>query len=266
MNRIFNRMNTVPLMDEVQYSPQERMDQLKLLKLSDEVKFKMPQSDTSDLIEYFPLDTLGLHFADINGDDQPDLLYSGQAGYSGVLHTKVFYRKNDSLIFDSTIPGRVVSLEKVGENRMVFYLVSNPCCDSYTGQIIKYLHLGPTLIRQYTLSIVGEVKTRGMPAIDNEPVKSLPQLDLYADQFDFRSTTTYFGDRTNEIHAILRTGKMVKLLSLDRPVLVEILYTKTIDEQKWHLVLTESLDDIPNSLYEWSEGDKMRFIGWTKFE
>ncbi|MEQ9306895.1 MAG: hypothetical protein RJQ14_23470 [Marinoscillum sp.] len=265
MNRIFNRMVTVPRMDVIQYSKLEKIQRLNALMADTMIQFDMPGLEDSDSLEYFPLDTMGLHFVDLNGDDQHDLIYSGQSGNSGVQRTKIFYRNNDSLLFKKELPGRLVSMEQIGSEELSFFTVSNPCCDSYTAQIIKYSHRGSILNRDYTVSIVGEIKTNGMPSIDDRPAKSLPSLDLYADQFDFRSTSTYFGERTNEIHAVLRTGKMVRMLSLDYPVLVEILYTKTIDEQKWHLVLTESLNNVPPSLYEWSAGDHMRFIGWTKF-
>lgn len=257
MNRIFNRLPSRVHMDEVMFTMREKVNQLR--KFETTIPFPL-QGDTS----FYKLDTLGLHYVDLNADQHLDLIYSGPSDPNGGFSTKIIYANTPSRVF-TVLPGKVISIEKQ-PTKYIMHTLTNPCCDQYTAQVQQYTHSRDTLIRDYTLSIIGSLKSNAVPILNDFPVKSLPSLKLHADQFDFRSTTTDFGEQTDQMHAILRTGQFVEILSLERPVVVQILYTKTIDEQPWHLVMTEVIESAPPSLYESSSVQRMKFVGWTKFD
>ena len=86
---------------------------------------------------------------------------------------------------------------------------------------------------------------------------------MYGTPEDFRGTSPYFRDR-RDVSDSLRRGRMVELMQIDKTTEVQLIEKRTFKNQEWLLVITPPLSNVPRSLFERSQGNRKRFIGWVK--
>lgn len=124
----------------VSLTDQEKMERLKLLPSGDSIQFINPSYDPEyDDSRFYPLDTAGLRFVDLNGDEKPDLLYTGRSGNMDLRDTKVYYFQNQQYVFYRTLKGRLINLQKDETGTIEAFTYWQPCCDSYTSRIEKHV-------------------------------------------------------------------------------------------------------------------------------
>ena len=250
---------------------QAKMKLLKQLPPGDSVQFEdySYDPDYPDIPRYLSLDTAGLRFIDLNRDGRLDLLYTGLSGTLGKQDTKVYFLQENTLVYHGKLTGSVINIRQSADGQLEVYTYWRPCCDSYTSGIEKYVFSKSKKgVMAASISCIGPMA----PGMKNVSLKDfsrlkkgrLEKIDLVAFWDDFRDTYPYFGERNKEIKALIRDKQPVHLLVLDASVTVSIIAEETRDRERWYLVLTDPLDQIPKSLYEWSAGDNRQFIGWVQ--
>lgn len=269
-------------------SVEEKVDRLKTLPAGDSVQYESPwySADYPEDARYLPLDTAGLRFTDLNGDGKLDLLYSGSSGAMGKRDTKVYYLENGRYEYHRELPGTVIHMNKDKEDNLVVYTHWKPCCDSYTSRIEKYL-FSPSKKGEYgsSISVIGRlteyikikvteqendvaelypIPIRAMKDFSKLRKGKLGSVDLVAFWSDFRGTSPYFRERNQEIRSLLRNRQPIHLLTLEAQVDVRIIAEKIHNNERWFLVLTDAMNDVPKSLYEWSAGSQRQFVGWVQ--
>ena len=238
-----------------------------LYKLEDSVQFEYPLYDPEyeDDPFYFQLDTGNLIFLDLDFDGQLDLIYSGLSSISGVRGTKIFRNKGGSLVHEQTIAGFPLDIQ-YSKGDLKLFIVWAPCCDSYTSRIETYIPVKNNETAwqmEESISVVGYGRLKGIPDFSSFPQRKISSLELMFSKEDFRRTHPYFRKDNKAFKDSLRSNKLIPLLSMDTESMnVSILAERVHNDQKMWLILTPALDNVPKSHYEWSAGDRRRFIGW----
>ena len=198
----------------------------------------------------------------------------------GMQDTKVFFQQEGKLQLVKQLKGGVFHLTKNKTNTELSTLWQ-PCCGSYTSRLLTYrfsesesgeLQSAIFFIGRLTPILVDEIELKknkpksSTRLIDYRKLKKghVDTLRLFALHPDFRGISPYFKDQTKKIRGLLRAKRPVPLLTYPMPTPLYILSTKTYGDETWHLVLTDVLDNVPKSLYEWGDGDRRQFVGWIK--
>ena len=252
---------------EAALTDDEKLDLLALIAEGDSVQFELetydPLTAEEGDIRYFPFELSGLHYLDLDFDGDLDMLYDGQSGWQNLRDTKIYLQKNGRFEFLKTLRGGILDIQKKESS----WLVSThwrPCCDSYTSRIISHeFSKANQGIFQESISYIGLSRLKGLPDFSGLQPGSVNNADLMATIDDFRGTHPYFREQNKVMQESLRAGKPLSLLHLSGDVKINILEKKQVGEESWYLVITEAVSDVPKSIYEWSDGDNRRFIGWV---
>ncbi|QSE98065.1 hypothetical protein [Fulvivirga lutea] len=249
--------------DQTVLTDEEKWEKLHALPKGDSVQFIY--SEDEDETQYYPLNMYGLYYLDIDGDDDLDLIYSGQNGWNNRMGTKVYELDNDVLKIKKELNGGIFSLEKT-DNGVILKTVENPCCDSYTSKLYTYSISKSlqTTIEEVVVAI-GMIRWFDADKIET-PVKTYSNLTLLADRNDFRGVSPYFRDRTRELRDKMNKGEDIELASIPGSTKVQILAHKQKGDIHYELVLTEPFKAPENSLYEFLREETFRFIGWRIVE
>ena len=262
-------------------SPISKMRLYDSLWSSDSVQFPNPHFDSTyvDDSKYLPLDTFGIHFIDMDFDGDLDLVYSGISGPMNQQGTRIYLNQNTKLIHHKDIAGYLMTITHLPDSlKTTLRTCWQPCCDSYTSRIESFEfsnesrakftgsisiigRLMETIIIQDSIYIPSPI--RRPPDFSSSQKAVLTKVELIAFQADFRGTSPYFRDRNQEIRQKLRLGEPIPLLTIDQTVPALILTSEMKQGETYYLVLTDALNDVPKSLYEWSEGNNRQFIGWV---
>lgn len=246
-------------------SEKRKMELLTLLPKGDSVQFEFPDYDPHevDMNRYFGLDTTGLHYIDLDSDGDLDLLYSGTSGWLGMMDTKVYLNQDNQYKFIKVLNGRLLDIRERLSGYEV-YTLWVPCCGSYTSRIEKYLFLDDRIAEfRESISIIGRLLTKGIPDFSNLKPAYIKNVNLSAQQADFRGVHPHFRNKQNAKLDTIRAGKPISALFVKGRVDVNIIKTQTIKDKEWYLIITTPLLLNPKSLYEWSSGSNRRFIGWV---
>jgi len=251
-------------------SDTEKLELLKMLPEGNRVEFIYEEGDTPDETSYYELDLYGLKFLDLDFDGDLDLLYSSiRSGGMGQFSTKVYYNINNVLNYQTTLRNGLIDIQK-NKDSFEIYTQFHPCCDSYTTRINQYNFSGKDkAVFVESISLIGRSNTRykGMPDFSTPQKGHINNPSIYALPTDFIHTSPYFRERSKEIRATIRARKKVELIKVNGQVEVGILDSATFKEEDYLLIITEPLNGLakmPISLYEWSDGDSRRLIGWVK--
>mgnify|MGYP001799390039 CR=1 FL=1 len=256
----------------------QKMALLSKLLPGDSVQFRDESID--DEVVYYYLNMNGLRFLDLNGDQNLDLLYSGISGTMSKTDTKVFLNDGKRLVYTKMLPGGIFHIAKRQDTLLVSTLWQ-PCCDSYTSRIETYaFHADDEGEFQSSISFIGRyyrvfIDAGEVQSMKKEPSATLlslsglatgqaDSLQLHALPIDFRGVSAYFREKDREVKRLIRTRQPVPLLTLEETTHVTIISKKQFADENWFLVLTDIVNEVPKSLYEWSRGDRRRFIGWVK--
>ncbi len=251
-------------------SDEEKLEMLKMLPEGDRVEFIYEEGQTAEETEYLELNVYGLKYLDLDFDGDLDLLYTSLAnGGMRQLSTKVYYNKGGKLKYHSTLKNGIIDIHKEGHNYRV-YTQFHPCCDSYTTRINQYNFSGKDkAVFVESISLIGRSNTRykGMPDFSTPKIVHINNPSIYAFPADFIHTSPYFRGKSKEVRTTIRARKKVELIKITGQVEVGILDSVTFKEEDYLLIITEPLNGLakmPISLYEWSDGDNRRLIGWVK--
>lgn len=251
-----------------QASEKEKMKLLKMLPEGERIEFVMEYNENEGDTLYYPFSTMGLYFLDLDFDGDLDLLYSGQGGTMMRTSTKIYYNNENSLIYHSTLADGILDIIKE-ESAYILYTLFLPCCDSYTT-IIKNYRFSSNETAQYngSISLINKKHTilTRMPDFESKTGINLENPSIYTLPQDFHNGFAYFGKRDREIDDLLKKKMRVELLKLEGKVNFKILGETQFKDQKYYLVISETLSNLPQrpiSLYEWSYGDNRRLIGWV---
>jgi len=254
----------------VDLSDQVKQNLLKMLPEGERIEFEMDYDEETGEITYFELSFYGLKFLDLDFDGDLDLLYSSlRRGGMGQLSTKVYYNNNNVLEQQTTLRNGILDIKKNKDNYEV-YTLFHPCCDSYTTRIDCYKFSAvDTAVFVESISLIGRsyYPYKGMLDFSTKALVVLPNPSLYAFRTDIKHG--YFGKRNKEVRSILREEGMIELHKVEGTVKAGILRTAEFKGEKYHLVITEPLNNLPRmpiSLYEWSQGNGRRLVGWVKVD
>jgi hypothetical protein len=250
-------------------SEKEKMKLLKMLPKEERLEFIMDIVEDGGDTSYYEFSLGGLYFMDLDFDGDLDLLYSGQSGTMMQTSTKIYYNNNNRLIYHSTLEDGVLDIIKE-KNAFTIYTLFFPCCDSYTS-IIKSYHFSTQEKANYiaSISIVNQSRQAfsRMPEFNTGEFKTLISPSLISLSKDIKTGSGYFGKRDKEISNLLRKKIPFELIKIEGEVKVEILGEGVQNNEKYYLVITEILSDLAkntNSLFEWSNGDQQKLVGWVK--
>lgn len=245
----------------VNLTPNEKMELLAKLLPNDSVQFRDYEE------KFWPLDTLGLRFIDLDGDQDLDLLYSGRSGNMTLRDSKVYINDNKKLTFAQQLWGTVTNIQKKN-GQIIVHTGWIPCCGSYTARIGKFVFSTSQIAEvEYSILVIGRSGIMfNMPDFDQLEKGRVEQVKLAAFPSDLRGMSPYFRKKDKEIKPKLRLNDPIELLVIDKPTDVSIIDTKEFNKEQWYLVITTPLENIPTSLYEWTQRGKhpRRFVGWTK--
>ena len=250
------------------FSEEQKLNFLQATYLEeDSIQFEYPDYDPDypEDPRYFPLRWSDFYLMDLNDDDQLDLVYSGPSGWNGLMGTKIYLQKESRLELIDQIQGGLLDIVQQ-ERSTLLHTTWVPCCDSYTSRIETYEVNSDKVERVESISVIGRIRLQGYPHFDGLPDGQVLNPQLWAIPEDFRQTHPYFRERNRELRDSLKRRANIPLIELDGNLLVKILAQKEIRGIKMRLILTPPLDNIPKSIYEWSVGDKRRFIGWVVVE
>lgn len=253
----------------VKFSDQEKMELLKMLPKGERVEFVMDYDEEGGDTTYWEFSTFGLSFIDLDFDGDLDLLYSGQNGSMAQTGTKVYYNKNDVLVYNASLRDGIFDIKKNKDSYSIFTLFL-PCCGSYTARIeqLKFSAIDTAVFEQ-SISIIGRPVSlrKGMKDFKTKEMLTIENPSLYAFPINLRRMSAYFRKRDKEVNLEIRQQQLIELIKLSGPVEVGILGEGSFKNEAYYLVITAPLSDLPKmpeSLYEWSQGDGRRLVGWVK--
>ena len=253
-------------------SDEEKLEMLKMLPKGERIEFEMGYDEETEGTEYLELNLYGLKFLDLDFDGDLDHLYvSTRNGGGRQLSTKVYYNERNVLTYHSNLKNGIIDIYKEGTSYSVFTQF-HPCCDSYTTRIDQYkFSAKEKAVFVESISLIGRSYTRyvGLPDFSTSKKGRINNLSIYALPPDFKQTSPYFRERSKEVRATIRARKKVELIKIEEQVEVGILDSATFKEEDYFLIITDPLNGLPKmpvSLYEWSDGDGRRLIGWVKAE
>lgn len=253
------------------FSDQEKRELLKMLPKGERIEFVMDYNEEDDETTYWKLSTYGLYFIDLDFDGDLDLLYSGQNGSMAQTGTKVYYNKNDVLVYIASLRDGIFDIKKNKDSYSIFTLFL-PCCGSYTARIeqLKFSAIDTAVFEQ-SISIIGRPVSlrKGMKDFKTKDIIIIENPSLYAFPVNLKRMSAYFRKRDKEVNLEIKQQKLIELIKLSGPVEVGILGEGSFKNEAYYLVITAPLSDLPKmpeSLYEWSQGDGRRLVGWVKAE
>lgn len=247
---------------------QERLEHLKILPDGERIEFVMDYDEEEDTT-YWEFEPSGLYYLDLDFDGDLDLLYSATNGTMRQTATKVFYNRNNELEYHTSLRDGILDIKKDKDSYTVFTLF-RPCCDSYTTRIDQYKFSAKNMaVFEESISLIGRsyYPYKGMLDFSSKNIGLIENSSIYALRTDFRGG--YFRERNKEVKKKIKEYGIIELISLEGKIKVVILGQTTFKEENYFLVITETLSNLPRmpiSLYEWSEGDGRRLVGWVKEE
>jgi hypothetical protein len=250
-------------------SDKEKLERLNMLPTGERIEFESDYDEETDETYYYELSVSGLHYIDLDFDGDLDLLYSAQNGNMTQSATKVFYNEEGVLRHRTTLRDGILDIKKNTNNYEV-YTLFQPCCDSYTTRIDQYnFSASDTAVFQESVSIIGRsyYPYKGMLDFETEKTIKLNGSSLYAFNTDIKHG--YFRERNKEVRAKLKREHIIELHKIEGKVKAGILHVDDFRGEKYYLIITEPLNNLPKmpvSLYEWSQGDNRRLVGWVKAE
>lgn len=253
-------------------SDEEKLEMLTMLPKGERVEFVYEEGETPEETTYYELNLYGLKFLDLDFDGDLDLLYSSlRSGGMGQLSTKVYYNINNVLKHQKILRNGLIDIKK-NKDSYEIYTQFHPCCDSYTTRIETHIFSATdTAVFKESISLIGRsyYRYKGMPDFDTEKIGSIQNPSIYALPTDFKSVHGYFRERNKEVRAIIKSKEILELLKVEGKVKIGVLKEATFREELYYLVITEPLNHLPKmptSLYEWSQGNGRRLVGWVKAE
>lgn len=250
-------------------SNQEKLNLLKQLPEGERVEFEMDYDEETKETTYWELSPYGLYYLDLDFDGDLDLLYSAQNGTMSQTATKVYYNNNNVLEYTSYLRDGLIDIKKNDDSYNI-YTLFQPCCGSYTTRIDQYrFSKVDTAIFKESISIIGRsyFPYKGMLDFTTKTTKFVKNPSLYGLPADFKNASAYFGKRNKEIRAKLKAKEKIELIKVEGSIEVGVLGKTTFKEEDYFLVITQALNKLPNmpaSLYEWSQGNGRRLVGWVK--
>lgn len=246
---------------------EEKRRLLKMLPTGERIEFEMGYDEETKETTYWEFNPLGLYYLDLDFDGDLDLLYSAQNGSMMQTATKVYYNNNNVLEYSTYLRDGVLDIKKNEDNYEV-YTLFHPCCDSYTTRIDQYrFSATDTATFKESISIIGRsyYPYKGMLDFSSNESLNLQNPSLYAFKTDIKHG--YFRKRNKEVNTVLKEQGIVELHKIEGEVKAAILESEEFKGEKYYLVITEPLNNLPKmpvSLYEWSHGDGRRLVGWVK--
>jgi len=248
-------------------SDKEKLDLLKMLPAGERIEFEMGFDEETNETTYWEFNIQGLYYLDLDYDGDLDLLYSAQNGAMMQTATKVFYNNNNVLDQVTYLRDGILDIKRNKESCEI-YTLFQPCCDSYTTRIDQYRFSdADTAVFVESISIIGRLQQpyKGMLDFSTEETVNLNDPSFYAFSTDLKQG--YFGKRNNEVKTKLKQDRIIELHKVEGTVKAGVLQTGEFKDEKYYLVITEPLNNLPKmpiSLYEWSQGDGRRLVGWVK--
>ncbi len=246
----------------------EKIELLSMLPKGERIEFIDYSTSEENDTTYLEFNAAYITYLDLDFDGDLDLLYSGIDG-TGMMQmaTKVYYNINNELTYYTTLRDGVFDMRK-NKKSYEIYTLFQPCCDSYTTRIEKYIFSKEHKAKfDESISIIGRTYYRysGMPNFNTKKTETFSNPSFFAFHKEFKGH--YFGKRTREVNKTLKEKGIIELVKVAGEVEVEILNEINFKNETYYLVLTEPLNDLPKmpeSLYEWSQGNGRRLIGWVK--
>jgi len=242
------------------------------VQMSDEEKIKwlsyLHEDDTIEFLDYneelFPLDTSGLHFLDLDMDNDLDLIYQTYYGGMGRGSSKIYIQEEGTFVEKGIVSGwiRYINLEP----KLEILSYDKPCCDSYTNSIRTYT-LNQTISCTSNIVFIGLAYygLRGYPSLETDDIRITSSANFYISPVDLRNGG-YFRDRTKEIRSELRAGNFVMCGEIPDGSEVGILDSIKVEEKNWYLVITDPISKPGNTLFEDYQTrfiKKSRYMGWV---
>jgi len=228
---------------------------------------RLNEEDTLEFIDYngelFPLDTSGLHYLDLDMDNDLDLIYQTYYGGMGRGSSKIYLQENGIFELKGRIQGWIYHIDFKPTLEIISY--DKPCCDSYTNSIRTYtldnkIHCTSNVVF-IGLAYYG---LTGLPDLQTKDHRRTNSARFYISPVDLRNGG-YFRERTKEIRSELRAGKFVKCGKIPDGSEVGILDSIKVDEKSWYLVITDPISKPDSSLFEDYQTrfiEKSRYLGW----
>jgi hypothetical protein len=233
-----------------------------------ELLSRLNKKDTLEFIDYngelFPLDTSGLHYLDLDLDNDLDLIYQTYYGGMGRGSSKIHLQEDGVFELKGRITGWIFRINTKPNFEIISY--DKPCCDSYTNSIRTY-RLNQTISCTSNIVFIGLAYygLTGFPDLQTKDHRSTNSASFHISPVDLRSGG-YFRERTKEIRSELRSGNFVMCGKIPDDSEVGILDSIKVDERKWYLVITDPISKPDSSLFEDYQTrfiEKSRYMGWV---
>ncbi len=251
-------------------SDTEKLELLKMLPKGERVEFVQKEGESSEETEYISISLHGLDFFDLDFDGDLDLLYTGLTNRGmGQYSTKVYYNEGGILTYYSTLRNGLLDINK-RKNSYQVYTQFHPCCDSYTTRIDQYnFSEKDKAVFVETISLIGRsyYPYKGMPDFSTEKSVKLDNTPIYAIGSD--RMHGWFKERNKEVKKKYKEDGFIELTIAEGKHEAGVLNEAEYEGIKYLLVITEPLNNqprCPTSIYERSEGDGRRLIGWVRVE
>lgn len=241
-------------------------------QMSDEEKIRslrhLHEDDTLEFLDYngeiFPLDTSGLHYLDLDGDKDLDLIYQTYFGGMGRGASKIYLQEEGHFELKGRIQGWIYHISIQPELQIISY--DKPCCDSYTNSLRTYT-LDQSIRCTSNIVFIGLAYygLRGIPDLQSRDLRRTNSAGFHISPIDLRSGG-YFRDRTKEIRSSIRAGEFVMCGKIPDDLEVGILDSIRQEQIKWYLVITEPISKPDSSLFEDYQTrfiKKSRYMGWV---
>jgi hypothetical protein len=242
------------------------------VQMSDEQKIQwlshLHEDDTIEFLDYngelFPLDTAGLHYLDLDMDNDLDLIYQTYYGGMGRGSSKIYVQEDGYFDLKGRIQGWIYDINLKPKFEIISY--DKPCCDSYTNSIRTYT-LNQTISCTSNIVFIGLAYygLRGYPSFETNDLRLTGSASFYISPIDLRNGG-YFRERTKEIRSELRSGNFVMCGEIPDGSEVGILDSIEVEEKKWYLVITDPISKPDSSLFEDYQTrfiEKSRYMGWV---
>jgi len=234
-----------------------------LLKEGERIEFVDSFNSNDVTKNYYKLSLYGVLFIDLDFDGDWDLLYHGRDGSLNQTGTKIYYNNDGKLDYYSTLPDGIIDI-KQSEKSIEVYTMFHPCCGSFTTIISQYnFSKNEKAVFKESISMMGTTfyHFMGLPDFSQLENQTIPKnTALYV----FQKTIGSSYIQNKKIKDDLRNNGYYELLKLSEKTKVKIISEKTHKNLQYVLIITEPLDNFPNTLFEKTSGENNRFIAWVK--
>jgi hypothetical protein len=262
------------------HDPDERMEILKSLIHPDSICYFIDYAhldeDERDLV--FPLDTFGVHILDLDMDGDLDLIYSAQSGPMSATSTAIYLNEEEKLRIDTIIKGKLVNIYPTKKGSSI-YTFWKPCCDSYTNRLENYVISSNGVEFSGSVSYIGRSRLTDVPDFESffktqKPYAPLKKgkvtlkkgAPLYAMKLDFRNVHPYFRDDNKPYQETLKKNEPIVLMEVGTKIEAIVLGSLELNGKRYYAILTNEMNDVAKSHFEWSAGAHRRFIAWVSPE